>query len=87
MAPSKKKPPTKKVNTEQGAIPMPDETQEPKAEVPKKLVYVLTYHTRDGEAHQPGDSYEVPEDALENLKAQGMVSEEPPKPPDEPQAV
>jgi hypothetical protein len=37
-------------------------------------VVALKYHTHDGVEHQEGDEYEVPDEQLENLTAQGMVA-------------
>jgi hypothetical protein len=54
----------------------------------RHVVHVLRYHTHPaGVEHQPGESYEVSEDEVDNLVANSMVSTEPPKPPDEPTPV
>jgi hypothetical protein len=37
-------------------------------------VKALTNHTNAGDAHAEGDVYEVPDEQVENLVAQGMVA-------------
>lgn len=51
----------------------------------RHIVHVLRFHTHKGEEHNAGESYEVEEgEELDNLTANGMVSTDPPKPPETP---
>jgi len=40
-----------------------------------RTVTALKFHTAYGEAHEPGDTYDVDADQVDNLVAQGMVAQ------------